>query len=1012
MALANRCQKRFGWAAVQFVAYSQQARRKFNIVFSTTGGAKMKSLVLMTRGLGVALVLSAFAVPGPVAVAQGVDDSVDEVIVTGSRIRKDPLNEAAAIMDIDYSDIEDTGLTNLGDALRQLPITGSAINSQFNVPGNSGFPQDGSGIGAGAVQISIRNVGANRTLVLVDGRRWIAGASASGVPSAVDLNTIPDNVIERVEVLQDGASAIYGSDAIGGVVNIITRQDYEGFRIDAQTGNYLSESDGESTEFGLLFGGGNDTTHFVLSASYRDERGINTWDRSRSAYPNPDATSCDVSGSLCSSFTPQGRFILGPNLGEASITLNDGVLNDGMGNIPQFDPMDPDGGADFHAFTNADRFNYNGPDRNFLRTPNDRVNLYANVRHDIADQITLFFRGSFTNRSSATKAAPEPLCFFDCGNRIADATVISAMNPFNPFGADLSVANGNAVFFGRRPLESGRRLFFQDVNTYMFSAGFEGEFTGGGRNFYWDLSAGYGDNRGFQEKYNSHNQARLQVALGDPAACAATPNCVPFNLFGGQGPDGDGSITQEMLDFVGYTQRDFSEQTLKNFAFNIGGDLLDMPAGALGFAAGVEFRDHEGSFRPDPVAERGETAGIPSGGTVGAFDVTEFYGELNIPLLADAALADYLEVNVAARSSDYSTFGSESTYKASGLWRPVLDLSLRASFSTGFRAPGIGQLFGGAAREDFTHTDPCTDYTAILGTAANGRDTPQPANIQANCMTLGVPVGLAQVNPQFSAVSAGNTALTPEESDNWTAGFVYSPSWAEGQNWIDGLTFSLDFYNLEIDNAIQGLDPGDLIDACVLTLDPVLCGNVPRSAAGSIGLVNNQLQNIGRIEANGYDLMINYVSPEWDIGQFNVSLNATGLTDYTELVNNPDGSVTINDQKGRHTNETFARAFPELRTVTRIDWQRQRWNASLAFRWVDEMTADDATKLDSALFTDIRASYNPNIWDEALTITLGLNNVLDEDPPVCTACGVIGLSTVSHDLPGTVGYLRVTYESN
>jgi iron complex outermembrane receptor protein len=191
--------------------------------------------VLATAGVLATALVWDFSAYSPVAFAQQSEE-LEEVIVTGSRIRRSPLDQPVAIMDINYSDIEDTGLTNLGDALRQLPITGSAINSQFNVPGNSGFPQDGSGIGAGAVNLSIRNVGAKRTLVLVDGRRWIAGASASGVPSAVDLNTIPDNVIERVEVLQDGASAIYGSDAIGGVVNVITRQDYDGLRVDAQTG--------------------------------------------------------------------------------------------------------------------------------------------------------------------------------------------------------------------------------------------------------------------------------------------------------------------------------------------------------------------------------------------------------------------------------------------------------------------------------------------------------------------------------------------------------------------------------------------------------------------------------------------------------------------------------------------------------------------------------------------------------------------------------------------------------
>ena len=544
----------------------------------------------------------------------------------------------------------------------------------------------------------------------------------------------------------------------------------------------------------------------------------------------------------------------------------------------------------------------------------------------------------------------------------------------------------------------------------MFSTGFEGEFSAGDRNYYWDLSAGFGDNRGFQEKFNSHNQAKLQVALGDPAVCAATPNCVPFNLFGGQGPNGQGSITRAMLDFITYTQRDFSEQTLRNFAFNIGGDLADMPAGSLGFAAGVEYRDHEGSFRPDPVAARGETAGIPSGPTKGEFDVTELYAELNIPLLSDAGGAEYLEANVAARSSDYSTSGSESTYKASALWRPYSDLSLRASFSTGFRAPGIGELFGGAAREDFTFFDPCTDYTAILGSAANGRDTPQPADIQANCAALGVPVGLAQVNPQFSAISAGNPSLTPEESDNWTAGFVWSPSWAEGQDWTEGITVSLDFYNLEIENAVQGLDPGALITACVETLAPELCASVPRSAAGNIGLVNNQLRNIGGIDASGWDLMVDYTSPETSFGQFNVKLQATGLSEYEERTNNPDGSVSVNDLKGVHTNETFARAFPELRTTTTIDWMRDRWTGSLVFRWTDEMTTEGGNELDSVMFTDLRASYRPDILDDALVVTLGFKNLLDEDPPVCFPCGVIGLSTVSHDLPGRVGYLRVSYE--
>jgi iron complex outermembrane receptor protein len=379
-------------------------------------------------------------------------------------------------------------------------------------------------------------------------------------------------------------------------------------------------------------------------------------------------------------------------------------------------------------------------------------------------------------------------------------------------------------------------------------------------------------------------------------------------------------------------------------------------------------------------------------------------------------MADHLELNLAGRNSDYSTSGSKSTYKISALYRPVQDLSVRASYSTGIRAPGIGELFGGAAREDFTYLDPCADFTGVLGSAAGGRDAPQPANIQANCTTLGVAPGTAQINPQQSAVSAGNSSLAPETSKNWTAGLVFNPQWADGASWTDGLTMSLDFYNLEIDDAIQGRPPGDLVTACVLTLNPLFCDLVPRSSAGRLGLINNTLQNIGGIEASGYDLTIAYLAPEFAVGQFGLTINATHLNEYLEKTANIDNTVTTTDRTGEHTNETFQRAFPEWRAVTTIDWSKERWNGALVLRWVDDMfiVADPTTgarnKLDSAMFADLRVSYNPSFMDDGLTVTLGLNNVFDEDPPVCNPCGSIGMSRVSHDIPGTVGYLRVTYQ--
>jgi len=963
-----------------------------------------------------AFAFAAFTATGSSPVQAAQAEAIEEVVVTGSRIRRNPLDEPAAVMQLDEDYFDQTGLTNLGDMLQRLPISSSAINTRFNVPGNSGFPQDGTGIGAGAARIALRNIEARRTLVLVDGKRFIPGASASGVPIAVDLNTIPTSMIERIEILQDGASAIYGSDAIGGVVNVITHQEFEGFDFDVNFGGFLDEEDGENLEFSARWGTGNERSHIVVGLGYVDEKDMLTSDRAQSAFPNPFATSCDVPGSRCSSFTPQGRFILGPNLaGGADVTLNDGVLNDGMGNIPQFDPDNP-GTLDFHSFTSADRFNFNQAGFNFLRTPSERVNLFTNVSHELSD--TVRFKGSavFTKRESSTRGAPEPLCLGNgCGNAIARDTVIAADQPFNPFGEELSVEAGTLSFFGRRPLESGPRLFRQDVDTFFVSGGFEGEFNAANRSFFWELFASYGDNEGVQEKQNSHNQARLAVALGDPEVCEQVPGCVPFNFFGGQGPDGTGSITEEMLDFVGFTQRDISDQTLKNIAFNISGDVLELPAGNVGFAAGYEYREHDGSFRPDPVAASGETAGIPSGPTAGDFDVEEYYAELRIPLAADQPGIDYLEVNAAGRISDYSTVGTEGTFKVSGLYRPIADLSLRGSISTGIRAPGIGELFGGAAREDFTFEDPCSDFLANIGSENGGRDTPQSAEIIASCQSLGVSDTFVQLNPQVSAVSRGNEDLSEETSDNYTAGIVYSPAWAAETNWAESLTMSFDYYKIEIEDAIQGRNPGEVAIACIDTLDPFFCDRVERAGDGTVNLIDNQLQNIGGIETDGFDIAIEYVAPPTRIGQFRSSFAATHLLDYTEETLQPDGSTTKTSFDGGVTDETFQRSFPEWRFTSTTDWVYENFSASLIFRFVselDELQNDAPTgeTLSSRLYTDIRGSYRLPVFDDALSVTLGVNNLFDRDPPVCNvSCGVINMSPISHDLPGRFGFLRVAY---
>ncbi len=378
---------------------------------------------------------------------------------------------------------------------------------------------------------------------------------------------------------------------------------------------------------------------------------------------------------------------------------------------------------------------------------------------------------------------------------------------------------------------------------------------------------------------------------------------------------------------------------------------------------------------------------------------------MSVPLVDNGN--QYWEVNGAVRISDYSTFGSEVTYKASTLFQPVEQLSLRGSYSTGFRAPYIGELFGGAAREDFTFQDPCTDVLGVVGSANGGRDAPAPQNIASNCAALGVPTSYVQPNPSLNAISAGNESLDPETSDSFTVGAVWSASF--DTDWIARLTASVDYYDLQIDDAIQGRNPSDVLVACVNTLDSQFCDLTPRSSNGVLGVIDNQLQNIGGIDSTGFDVAVAYSSPDWPIGRIDVTFNATFLSDYEETTENIDGSETVSDLTGTHTNETFQRAFPDLRWVANVDWAKNRWSGTTSFRWTDSMTLSGDNKVDSAMFTDLRLSYSPPLMGEGMTVTLGFNNVFDKDPPVCFPCGVIGMSQVVHDLPGRVGYLRLAY---
>lgn len=911
---------------------------------------------------------------------------LDVVEVTGSRIKRAAVEGQAPIQVIDRQQIERSGLTSIGDVLQQLTAGGSALNTKFNSSGNFGFPPDGGGVGAGAATVDLRHLGAKRVLVLVDGLRWVNESSASGVSGVVDLNTIPLAAVERIEVLEDGASSIYGSDAIAGVVNIITKREQEGISLSTRFGQ-SDEGDGEVTDIELGIGGASERGSFFLGASYHETEVIFSRDREVSSVPVPG-----TGVALGSSSIPAGRFLVrDPNTGRTLDLVPNG-LN------PVYNPAQACPGPrtdGFRCFTNADRFNF--AQFNLLQTPSERKSVFGQARYQVGETTNLSIKALYNNRESLNQAAPEPFFFGAAvpSNFWADNVRIPANHPFNPFGFDLiGGAGGNFLLGGRRPLEGGPRRFFQDVDTFYFSATLDGSFDLADRNFFWDMNAVRSESEATQTNFGSYNARRASIALGDPAVCRNTPGCTPLNIFG------QGSITPAMLSFIQPVLTDRSDNKLTLYSLNVSGDLFDLPAGALSIASGYEYRKYKGSYTPDGLTIAGEYNGVVSRPTAGSFDVDEFYAELAVPLIADVPGIQALDLSLAGRYSDYSTFGGETTGKLGLRWQVSDEFLVRGTFAEGFRAPNVGELFAGASGFDAVLNDPCS------ANAPGGRN--------ANCTQLGVPAGYVQPNPQISVQTGGNLDLQPEEADSFTAGFVWSPAFASNTGWSERMDLGFSWYDHEIENGIQAVDAQTQLNLCVQTLSPAFCDGIRRNSLGAIDQFRNFLTNIGRIETNGFDVDVNWAGPEWDWGQLNASWRNTFVEKYEAV-----GAAGARQPRGVGI-EVSNSAIPEWTSVFAMGWALGNLEASWTMRHISDLEescgsaasfavcrndpAPGRNRLGSTTYHDLQAAYRTDWVGEELRFTIGINNAFGKEPPICLSCTLNGYDASTYDLPGGAHY--------
>ena len=901
-----------------------------------------------------ALLVGTVLLVGPWADAQ--EEQIETVLVTGSRISYSPTDGPQPLTVVTREDIDDSGLLSVGDLIQRLPMQGSGINRTYNNGGD------------GSVRVELRALGSARTLVLVNGRRWVA--SGEGANSSIDLNTIPIAAIERVEVLKDGASAVYGSDAIAGVVNIILRENVEGIEFFHQTGDFAANGGGGEQTWSVLGGGTSDRARFTIGASLTTVDDLSNADRAQTAARPSDGGS---------SGTPQGRF------GYAGV----------VGALTNFTVREGDAGTDpshFREWTNDDRFNYN-PD-NYIQTPSERRNIFLNGSYELTDQVSFLFDALYQNRLSDQLLAPTPLFWGFEADEGIDATNIH--NPFgmtfcgfsgtNNLGVDCGTLDEPVAYgwFGRRMVEAGNRKFLQDIETFRGGFGLEGAI---GDRWSWEVYWSWAQNNASATTEGLLNTDAIRKALGPGSGC--TGSCVPLNVFGGQGTDaeylgegrwsGSGSISEEMLNYISFTAHDTGGNDMRNLNAQLTGTLMDLPAGSVGAAVGYEVREESGFTSPDALIVTGATSGNASQPTDGTYDVTEYFAEIGIPLLSGAPFAESLDLNVAIRHSDYSTFGRTTNGKYNVVWRPHNDFLVRVTLSDGFRAPSIPELFFGQSDSYPELQDPC-DVTQDNFTGSGNQQT------NAQCLQHGVPDGFAQPNSQIRITVGGNPDLQPEQSENFSFGVVYQPGW------LEGFQAEVDWFEIEITETIASIGPQNVLEQCYSDA-PQYCEHVDRGAGGFVTDLRNLATNVGKLAVSGTDIALSWDGVDTDWGIFDFGWDVTNYDNWesTDAIGTRFLQAGYVFGSSRNNNV-------DLRSTAHVAWTRGPWSARWSLQYLAKAkgvantapsydadgnydVGDEVRTLDATLYNDIVGSY---LWErDAYTITFaaGVDNLLDQDPP-------------------------------
>lgn len=955
----------------------------------------------MNRQLPYGIVVSRYLLPAVLLVLAGAgvstrvaaqdnnsqnNNKLEEIVITGSRIARDPTNYVGPMSIVTGADISQIPTYSLQDSLLRLPSVGLQGTSRNDANGGRGVNFTG-----------IHQLTPQRTLVLMNGRRMVSTIRDT-LGLAVDMQSFPVNMIDRVEVLADGASAVYGSDAVAGVINVKTKSDFNGVEISGGAGTPGGKG-GNSYNAGILMGMTGDRGSVTAAATITDNGDIDDQQRDWSKVAllgQLDAGGGTILNLVGSGIPPEGR-----QPDADIIFIHNNATGDSYENYDTFGGAGLNGssgdGSIASILKEGHRYNYNDVASGVSLVAGSRIlNGAVTGKLNLSNNSEAYFELLGVQRSGVLHFTPLPVA--DAEGRFTDLIQVPFTNPHIPADAvpviQAAIAPGASQFqMWWRGLELGAREERYNSQTIKSTFGYRGDMDLGGRSWHYDAWMTYGRSSLSSVMHNQVNVAKLQTAV-DPAACALDSACPKdaggnptLNIFG-RNP-----TTKAERDYILFDDQEETEYDMWHLAGTVSGDLYDLPYGPLGVAAGAEWRREAGSDQTSGVVQAGDSGGNFAEPTKGHYTVWEMYAEFHAPLLKDRKFIQELSLDGAVRYSDYNTAGSETTYKVALRWTPVTSFSLRGVASTGFRAPNILESFGGKADSYLSVQDPCDTSATLYQTNAT---------VRANCTAQGVSSTFVPNAAQLKVSQGGNPDLKPETSDNYSMGLVFTPSM------VQNLSMTMDWYYVKVHDAINTPDPVDVINNCYTSpgLSAPECARIDRGASGTVTRFDLLLENLASIKTSGIDATATYTLPT-EYGDFRFDGKANWLDTYVEKTNSGVVSNRTNEVAG---NVSDWAGYPKWRANVSVTFTRNNWSVGGSWRFINSMKVFDVIGFDNVHKTTPAVHYfdfSGSYTYHKATLSMGVDNITDRKPPYVPDVSVN--TSAIYDYLGRFYYMRLNY---